>query len=206
MKSELFRLLKNIIAIGTIIIAGYFAYNYFFKEASNELTIDKSPMHIESIKAIAEIATISYKDEVVMDSIEFYRSEKSVYDPREWIRIYDRNIKRRITLIVKGEVKYGINLTDENYSIRSNTDTIWLNLPTPSILDVLVSPSRTEIFQESGIWTDTERKKIELLAKQKLKRNAKKLNLGKKAKVNVIRFFKSIIDDRKVVIITFNHD
>ncbi|MCO4814896.1 MAG: DUF4230 domain-containing protein [Flavobacteriales bacterium] len=206
MKSELFRLLKNIITIGTIIIAGYYAYNYFFKEASNELTIDKSPMHIESIKAIAEIATISYKDEVVMDSIEFYRSEKSVYDPREWIRIYDRNIKRRITLIVKGEVKYGINLNDENYSIRSNTDTIWLYLPTPGILDVLVSPSRTEIFQESGIWTDTERKKIELLAKQKLKRNAKKLNLGKKAKVNVIRFFKSIIDDRKVVIITFNHD
>ena len=206
MKSELFRLLKNIIAIGTIIIVGYYAYNYFFKEASNELTIDKSPMHIESIKAIAEIATISYKDEVVMDSIEFYRSEKSVYDPREWIRIYDRNIKRRITLIVKGEVKYGINLNDENYSIRSNTDTIWLYLPTPGILDVLVSPSRTEIFQESGIWTDTERKKIELLAKQKLKRNAKKLNLGKKAKVNVIRFFKSIVDDRKVVIITFNHD
>ena len=205
MKSELIRLLKNVIAIGTIILAGYLLYYTIFSDESNELTIAQSPIHIESIKTIAEIATVSYKDEVVMDTIEFYRAEKSVYDPREWIRIYDRNIKRRLTIIVKGEVKYGIDLTDKNYSIKSNTDTAWLKLPSPKILNILVSPSKTEIFQESGKWTDEERKKLGLLANQKLKRNAEKLNLREKAKVNVIHFFKSILDDRKVIIITFNH-
>ena len=205
MKSELFRLLKNIIVVGVIILAGYIGYNHFFGNKNEGLTIDETPMHIESIKTIAELSTVSYKDEVVMDSIEFYRSKKSVYDPREWMRIYDRNIKRRLTIIVKGEVKYGINLTDGNYNIKSNKDSIWLQLPPPIILDILISPRKTEVFQETGKWNDIARKELELLAKRKLKLNAEKLNLGEKAKVNVIHFFKSILDDRKVIIITFNH-
>ena len=206
MKSELFRLLKNLIVVGVIILVAYIGYNYFFGNKEEGLTIDETPMHIESIKTIAELSTISYKDEVVMDSIEFYRSKKSVYDPREWMRIYDRNIKRRLTIIVKGEVKYGVNLTDENYKIKSNKDSIWLQLPSPKILDILISPGKTEVFQETGKWTDIARKKLELLAKIKLKRNAEQLNLKKKSRVNVERLFNSILDDRKVITITFDHE
>jgi len=205
MKTELFRLLKNIIAVSAIVLAGYFAYNHFFSDQSNELTIDDTPIHIESIKTIAEIASVSYRDEVVMDSIEFYRSKKSVYDPREWLRIYDRNIKRRLTLIVKGEVKYGIDLTDGTYDVKFNADSIWLKLPSPRILDILVTQNKTEIFQETGKWGDGARKTLEILAKRKLKRNAETLNLKDKAKINITRLFNSILDQNKTVIITFDY-
>ena len=148
-------------------------YQYFFKSEDDELKIDDTPIHIESIKTIAEISTVSYKDEVVMDSIEFYKQQNSVYDPREWIRMYDRNVKRRLTLIIRGEVKYGINLTDGSYSAASNEDSIWLKLPTPKILDIIVTPSKTEVFQEKGDWSDNARTSMEMQAKMKLKESAK---------------------------------
>lgn len=206
MTSELLRLLKNLIAVSIIAIIGYMTYNYFFGSDKDELTIDQTPIHIESIKTIAEIATVSYKDEVVMDSIEFYRSKKSIYDPREWMRIYDRNVKRRLTLIVKGEVKYGIDITDNNYELRSNEDSTWLKLPSPKILDIIISPNRTEIFQETGKWQDTERKRLEVLAKIELKENAENLHLREKAKLNLERLFKTLLDPDKEIIITFNYD
>lgn len=206
MTSELLRLLKNLIAVSIIAIIGYMTYNYFFGSDKDELTIDQTPIHIESIKTIAEIATVSYKDEVVMDSIEFYRSKKSIYDPREWMRIYDRNVKRRLTLIVKGEVKYGIDITDNNYELRSNEDSTWLKLPSPKILDIIISPNRTEIFQETGKWQDTERKRLEVLAKIELKENAENLHLREKAKLNLERLFKTLLDPDKEIIITFDYD
>ncbi len=205
MRRDVIRLLKNLVALGIIAIIGFFIYQYYFNSKKDELKIEDTPIHIESIKTIAEISTVSYKDEVVVDTVELYKRRSSIYDPREWMRYYDRNIKRRLTLIVKGEVKIGLNLTNGNYSINSNSDTIWLHLPEPKILDVLVAPSKTEIFQEKGTWKDQDRKQLEMKAKLKLKNNAIKLKLIEKSRKSVSYLFSSLIQSEKKLIIDFSY-
>ena len=205
MKNEYVRLLKNIFVIGCIVFIVMLAYNYFVPSGDSELKIADTPIHIESIKTIAEISTVSYKDEVVIDTVEYYGEFTSVLDPAEWMRVLNRGIKRRLTIIVQGEVKYGIDLTNKNYSVASNKDSIWVTLPAPKILDVIVTPSKTEIFQEQGNWEDHTRRKLEAKAKYRIQKNAEAISLQKKAQDNTIRMFNKLIRTKRTLIIRFNH-
>lgn len=203
MKNEYIRLLKNIFVLGIFVFAGMLIYWYFAPASDTELKIEETPIHIESIKTVAEISTVSYKDEVVIDTVEYYGEYTNVFDPDEWMRVINRGIKRRLTLIVQGEVKYGIDLTTKNYSISSNKDSIWVTLPAPKILDVIISPTKTEIFQEQGSWSDNTRRKLEVKAKNRIQKNAEANSLQKKAKENTMRIFKKLIRTPHILIITF---
>ncbi len=208
MKTEIIRLIKNLIVAVIISIIGYFTYIHFFGEEKNALTIDDTPIHIDEIRSIAEISVVSYKDEIVVDSIEMYNSDTdfSYYNPVDLYQMYNRNIERRLTLIVHGEVKYGVNLSDGNYSIHQNKDTVWVHLPEPEIIDVILSPSKTEVFTEKGSWTDLEKKELLELASIKLKKNAKKLNLEQKAFINTRTIFRRMMITKKHLIIHFDHE
>ena len=205
MKNEYIRLIKNLLVLGVLILLGVLIYWFFSSSENEELTIEDTPIHIESIKTIAEISTISYKDEVVIDSVEFYdgRISMSLYDPEEWMRIFNRNIKRRLTIIVKGEIKYGIDLTDGDFKLIRRPDTLIVQVPSPKILDVIMSPSKTEIFQEQGVWRDYERRQLESKAKIQLKINAEELSLRKKAEENTIRLLEKLIQTPDKLIIEF---
>lgn len=209
MKSKI-RLIKNIIALVIVGFLGYLVYNFFFsKESTEEWEIENTPLHVESIRTISEIATVSYKDEVVVDTIEYYKNTEEqisgnlnkLIDPKEWkYGLKASKIKRRMTLIVKGEVRYGMDLTSKNYKISQNQDTIWFNLPKPVILDILVTPSSTEVFQENGTWNDNDRKLLETKAKIKLKRSAENLKLYEKSKNSVCDLFeRMIVTDKKMI-------
>lgn len=198
------RLLKNIAVLAAIGGLFYLVYWYFFTGGDeDELTIDDTGIKIESIRTIAEISTINYSDEVVVDSVERYDNSPSLFDPRDWQAIYSGNVKRRLTLIVRGEVQYGLDLTDGNYKIDQGEDTIIVRLPHPKRLDVVISPSKTEVFQEEGKWKDSERKKLELRAKYQLMKNASELDLEKKAEKHAERLMRKMIKTDKKLIITF---
>lgn len=191
------RLLKNLAILLLIGGAVYLVYHFFFKESPEEvLKIDQTPIHIESIRTIAEISTVNYKDEVVIDSVIRHKGN-STWTWLDSRKMYDKylnsNIKRRLTLIVRGEVRFGVDLTDANYQIRQTEDSIFVQLPKPKVLDVVVSPSKTEIFQEQGKWTDRERKMMETKAKAKLVANAKSMNLDDKTEKNMRRLMKQMI-------------
>lgn len=206
MKNEYVRLLKNIFVIGIFVFVGMLIYLYFAPSTETELKIEETPIHIESIKTVAEISTVSYKDEVVIDTVEYYGEYTSVLDPDEWMRVINRGIKRRLTIIVQGEVKYGIDLSKKNYKVKSNHDTIWVKLPAPKILDVIISPSKTEVFQEQGSWSDYTRRKLETKAKYKIRENAEAMSLKKKAEENTIRIFKKLIRTPRKLIIEFENE
>lgn len=214
MKSKI-RLVKYTLAIILLTFVGYLIYQFFAGEEKEEnWEIDNTPLQIEAIKTIAEISTVSYRDEVVVDSVEFYRTMNEqiagntlkLIDVDQWkYGLKSSNIKRRLTLIVKGEVRYGMNLTQNNYKFKQNNDTIWFTLPKPQILDVLVTPSSTEIFLENGEWKDHERKQLENKAKIRLKQNADKLNLEKKTIENICRLFENLIPGEKKIIFNFEN-
>lgn len=199
------RFLKNILIVSAIVIGAFYLYRYF-SNSSKENTIDKTPIHIESIKTIAEISTVSYKDEVVIDSIERYKDFGSLSE--DFLTIpyaaYNRYIKRRLTLIVSGHVIYGVDLTNGNYSINQNEDTIWINLPKAKILDVVVRPSETEVFEEIGTWPKDITRKMLSKAKSQLRQNAEQLNLAQKAEQNAKRLFEQLITTEKKVVIGFH--
>lgn len=199
------RLLKNIAILGGIGLVAFLIYRYFANR-NEELLIDKTPIHIESIKTIAEISTVSYRDEVVMDTVERYKELPSFTEDPLSVpsAAYYRYIKRRLTLIVKGELRYGIDMTGGNFKIEQNADTIWLNLPKPKILDINVAPSETEVFEEIGSWPDYVTTNLESKAKLKLRENAANLELSSKAEENTRKLFNQLIITEKKLIVNFN--
>lgn len=206
MKNEWIRLIKNLSVLAVIVLGAILGYRWFASPSENGLEIEDTPLRIESIRSIAEISSVSYRDEVVIDSVEFYPSHYSIQDPREWLRWYDRNVMRRLTIIVHGEVKYGINLSESNYAVERKGDSLFVHLPKPGILDMEISPSKTEIFEERGKWSDRERKILEKKALQKIKSNAEKHSLDKKVMENTRQFFEKLVPSTQFIYITFDHE
>lgn len=203
------RLIKNVIVLLLVIGAGYAIYSYFFANSKEEYSIEDTPLKVEQIRTIAEISTVSYRDEVVMDTIEFYKKNENfnAYNPFEWDdianRAYNRNIKRRLTVIVKGDVRIGFDLMKHEIAFDQNEDTIWVKVPKAEILDVIITPSSTTIFQEIGTWNDHARKHLEMKAKFKLKYQAKKYELLRKAETNFEQLLLDLIIDERTIIIQF---
>ncbi len=202
----------NLLILALIGVGIYAIYSYFRGDGEADYAIENTPLKIEMVRSIAEISTISYSDEVVEDSVEFYSSATEqlsgnalkMMDPDFWkYGVRASTIKRRLTLIVRGEVRYGFNLTDRHIGIRHNPDTVWVTVPEPTILDVLVVPSETEVFQENGDWSDNARRRLEKSAIAQLKNNARKLDLAEKAKKQLSTLLATIIPDKRTLIIDY---
>lgn len=207
MKPENKRLLKNIIVVLIIGTGIYFGVDYLGKNKKEKLQIEDTSIQIESIKTIAEISTVSYHDEVVLDTVEFYDGNYDILDVTDWPDIYDRinhrNIKRRLTLIIKGEVRYGVDLSDENFKIDNQLDSIFITIPKPEILNVIIIPSKTEVFQEKGKWNDAARKELEERAKDILRTSAENLGLHEKSIENTTQLFEKLLNSPKIIIVNF---
>ena len=202
MNNEIKRLLVNLGIM--LVIAGIIVtIVLIFFRGDDGLEIADTPIQIEAIRTIAEISTVSYKDEVVMDTLEYSGDDYSYYDPRKYMDLYNRNVKRRLTLIITGEVRYGIDLTNGNFELRPTKDSIYILLPEPKMLDVIIVPSKTEVYLEKGEWKDYERRRLESNARYKLIRNAEEMKLEEKARENAIRLFKKLINDSRKIQIEF---
>ena len=198
------RLIKNIIGLSLLIGLGLVVYFFFIREGEKELEIDDTPIHVESIKTIAEISTVSYRDEVVVDTLERHKGSFDLMSPTDWNNhVIERGVKRRLTIIYRGEVRYGLDLSEENYKVEQNKDTLWLTVPQPGVLDIIITPSETEVFQETGKWSDGDRKKLENEAKHKLKTNAENFGLQSKAKQNAERLLRKLVRTKKELVLRF---
>lgn len=192
------RLIKNIIAL-TLIAGVVFLVIWYFT-SDDELTIDPTPIEIQSVKKITELGTVSYKDEVVVDTIVINKIGYDYYDPRTIIDKYYRGVDKRLTMIFQGEVRVGFNLAKDDFEMKKNQDTVWVTLPQPEILEVIVTPSKTEIFQEQGSWSEGAKRRLEQRAFAKLEDNTKNLNLYDQSKNNCERLFKKLIPNKTVIV------
>lgn len=187
--------IKSLIGILIFCVAAYFVYRWFTKKGDvSEFTLENSPLQVERIESIAEIATISYSDEVVVDSVENYKNTEELLtgnfskllDPKDFkYGLTPNTIKRRLSLIVKGELRVGFDFKSSPLKVIENDTSVQLILPKAQILDILVNPSDTEIFQENGKWNDFEVAFLQKRAKSKLKRNMDQLDLLKRAEENM---------------------
>lgn len=197
------RLAKNLLALSVLVIGTLLIWRACSGSKKPDFQIDNTPIHVESIRTIAEIGMVSYMDQVVVDTVEYFTGKLNLYNPLEWQRLYQRNIKRRLTLIVEGEVRFGLDLTKSSLKQKVRNDTIILYLPKPTILDVIVTPSRTEVFQEIGSWDDFARVKLELKAKKQIQKNAEEMDLDNLARKNVSALFHRLIPDKRKLVIRY---
>lgn len=207
MSNEYLRLLKNLIAFGLVVTGIVLLVIYFSTSSEADLKIADTPIHILRIREIAEISSISYRDEVVVDSIEWYEGTGDLTNIMEWPEIVDRSyshmVKRRLTLIYKGELKYGFDLKKDEFKLTESGDSVYLTLPKAEILSITINPRDTELFQEQGAWNDHARRKMEKKAIDKLRGNAEVLNLAEKAEENITRLIQKLIPANRHASIQF---
>ena len=79
-------------------------------------------------------------------------------------------------------MRAGIDLRDMGPDdIRFSGDTVFVRLPAPQYLDVIVNPSDYEVFAESGKWTHEEVTALQGSARQRLLMEADHAALKTKA-------------------------
>lgn len=133
-----------------------------------QLKIDETPILVKEIRGLAELATVTSFDEVVVDSVYadpasiLLKSITGIGDG------YDR-----LVLVVSGKVVAGTDLsalTDSSFYVLK--DSVRLLLPGAEILQVTVNPSDVSIFREEGKWTTVAFEKVKIKARDKIRDRA----------------------------------
>jgi hypothetical protein len=127
-------------------IIGWPSLSGLFK--SQPIRIAETPLQVEKIRELAELTTMVSIDEVVVDSSRPAAPSLS--------RIFQNPLgpqEDRLVLVVRGFVKAGVDLqklTDQD--LYREKDSLRISLPRAGITEVLVNPSGTETFIETGTW------------------------------------------------------
>lgn len=202
-KREWIRFFINVAVIALLV---YGAINLFRRcgKEDKEWELQTTPLKVENARKIAELCTVSYTDEVVMDSVEYYDglleqipgNADKLKDPESWkYALRGSAIKRRLTMIVGGEVRYGFNLSGDQFSITYKKDTAIVQVGNPQILDVIAVPSKTTIFQEHGVWEDGARIRLQNKAINILKTRSRELDLENRSKKQLESLLNKLITD-----------
>ncbi|MES2799394.1 MAG: DUF4230 domain-containing protein [Bacteroidota bacterium] len=159
--------------------------------ASNDWQIEDTALKLESIKEITELCTVSFRDEVIADTIEKYKSmDEQINGNINKLKNYSQwkdavkgsYIKRRLTMIIGAELRFGFDLKNGIFKIEKEGDSSILTISKPKILDVLITPSKSSVFHEDGEWNDEARRKLQRKAIKEITAYSKRLKLDEKAK------------------------
>jgi len=203
---EISTLIKRLSVLVLIGIGIYIVIQVIKGGSPTNAKIDETPIRVEQIRSILELNTIRFRDEVVVDTVEYYKDSWSqsmgVLEKLTDFNTMDEAlksspIKRRLTLVVKGEMLYGVDLKTKDFDIIEKNDTIVLQLPEPTLLSVSVNPSNTDVFVENGVWSDYARRKLMIKAKKKMIASGEQLHLTTKAKEPLEKCLKQLIKTEK---------
>ena len=181
-------------------------------DPTHGMQIENTPMRVEQIRAIAHLATISFEDEVVVDSVEYYKNGNEqlsgnlskLLDPQDFKHGFrGSNVKRRLTLIISGKLRYGFNLKSPKFSIRETDTCFRVTLPNPEVLDVSTTPTSTRVFQENGEWSDHAINKLKKEARMKIISHFESLKLRSRACHQMELLIKPLLPGKKRVYFTY---
>ncbi len=210
---ELRTLVVRVVVIAGIALAVYVGYE-IVKEYTNsrKTTIDDTPLRIEQIRSIVELNTLRFQDEVVVDTIEKYNGTAeqlsgTIGGLLSLEHFHDALsgslIKRRMALVVQGELLYGVNLKLHDFDLKEVNDTLYLTLPEPELISATVNPSGTDVFVETGTWSDYARRVMMNKAKKKMIASGKRMHLADRAKEPLIRLITQLVQSEQPIKIQF---
>lgn len=153
------RFLQNILLLVLLLVGGWWLLGKLDIIPSigdvfgpKEVVIDQTPLVIQQIKPLAQLATITAYTEVAADTTRKTTIGERL---REVFNPFTLGVHTTRNLIVVGNavVYAGVDLQKLTPAqLYISRDSIHLQLPPAEILDVIVNPSGIDIFLEEGQW------------------------------------------------------
>ncbi|MDF3027695.1 MAG: hypothetical protein K0S23_2002 [Fluviicola sp.] len=210
---EIRTLIVRLGLVAAIAFIGYWVYQLFFKgESADEIVLEETPLKVEQIRSILELNTLKFQDETVVDSVEYYKSESDAIwgtldkltDPDQFKHgMKPSAIRRRLTLIVRGELLYGVDLKRKDFQFIPKGDTLTIIIPQPELLSISLNPKGTEVYLENGDWQDYERTHLQRKARNKMIASGNLLKLPERAKAPLEKALRSLVKTDKTLVIKF---
>lgn len=160
--------------------------------AFDKLGIDKTANVVQGIKAKAELVSVCYHDQFVIQS----ERERVVNENAVMKMLGSADTKvvtDKLVYICSGKVYAGFDLKKlADGDITAHGDTIFASLPAPEILEVAINPSDFKTFVEEGTWSFDEAKEVKVGAKERLMQDAEKFEILNRAKVLGVEKFENL--------------
>jgi len=154
----------------------------------------ETPTMVKEIKSIAELYSVCYYDQLIVDSVR-----KEIKTTDAVINFFGGNstTNTKLALITSAKVFAGFDLSKlDSTDILVMDSTLTIKLPAPQIIDIVMNPSDVKTFIEEGKWSMDEVKMVKNKAISMFRKRA--LNKGilvdaeKKGKESIELFFKSL--------------
>ncbi|MEO6134981.1 MAG: DUF4230 domain-containing protein [Ginsengibacter sp.] len=147
---------------------------------SQPIVIEETPILVKEIHSLATLVSITYSDEIVMDSTKVGNGLPSLL-PTTMGTLLTPSLDR-LVIIGRGKAVAGTDLKKLNENdIHVTGDSIHLLLPTASILQVIINPSNFEIFSEEGDWSETAIIDLKRKISERVQQNALAQNILNRA-------------------------
>ena len=192
------RLLQRILVIAAVILLIIFLFQKInwlpsFKNIfkSQPVVIDETPIIIKEINTLAQLITVTFTDEVVMDTAKISNGMPSLL-PLSIGTVLTPSVDK-LVMIGRGRVIAGTDLKKiKEADIEVTGDSIHVTLTTAEILQTIVNPSGFETFIEEGTWSDAAATSLKIKIRNKITKQALDQQILKQANdrsLNIIKVF-----------------
>ena len=144
--------------------------------SSKPVLIEETPILIQEINALAQLMTVTYSDEIVMDTAKLGIGIPSL------VPVIGGSILSpaldKLVIIGRGKVIAGTDLKKiRERDIVQTGDSINITLPLSTILETILNPSDFETFIEKGKWNEAAVVALKVKIRNELNDRAKKENI-----------------------------
>ncbi len=147
---------------------------------SKPVSIEETPIIIQQINTLAQLITVTYSDEVVMDTAKI-RNGMPILLPMTIGTMLTPGIDK-LVIIGSGKVICGTDLKYlQEKDIHTAGDSVHVFLPHAKILQTIMNPSDFEIFEEKGTWGDDAVTALKLKIRNGIDHHAIQQNVLKQA-------------------------
>lgn len=169
------------------------------------LTIDDTPVVITKIRSLGELTTACFYDEMVLAGTKQNSFSSSALGSiaRDG---FGKDVDDHLVIIAKGTVRAGVDLMEMTpEDLRFSGDTVFVRLPAPKYLDIIVNPSDFEVFAETGKWTHGEVTSLQDTARKRLLMGADQYGLKSKAYEGAMDAVVDLLSASGYTYIRFDH-
>jgi hypothetical protein len=169
---------------------------------SKPVVIEATPVIITEINTLAQLITITFTDEVVMDTAKIGNGMPSLL-PTSIGTILTPAVDK-LVMIGRGKVLAGTDLKNlQEKDINVTDDSIHVSIPHSIILQTIINPSDFETFSEKGNWDESSITTLKIKIRNEINHRAIQQNILQKADArseNIIETFLKNTGFKKVTI------
>jgi len=180
-KKITFAVAPSAILFIALLLVGAFLLFKVSRKAPRELTIDQTAVITTRVRTLGQLTSACFYNEIVVSGAKpnLFSTTPLGSLARDG---FGKDVDDHLVIIARGSVYAGIDFEKmEADGIRTVADTLYIKLPAPEYLDVIINPSDFEVFAESGRWTQEEITRLQESARQRLLKEADRENLKQKA-------------------------